>query len=414
MNVALLSIGDEIVFGEIADTNAAFIAQRLYDVGIKVVRHLAVGDREADIVEAMRHLAAVSDLVIATGGLGPTDDDVTALAAACAAGVPLVLNEAAREHVRTVTCKLGGDLSRNEKQALMPEGAGLIHNPTGTACGFRLDWGGCTFFFLPGVPAEMRRMCDEAVIPAITRLPLKTVLTTKVLKVFGIAEASLGPLVSRIVDVATGVTVAYAVQFPQILVKLRAEGATEAAVAARLSKVAEQVRQALVDYLFAEDDETMDSVVAALFRQSGATLSLAESCTGGLLAKRITDLPGSSTFFLEGAVTYSDAAKQRTLQVPPEVIWATGAVSADTAIAMATGMRQRTGSDLSVAITGIAGPGGGSEEKPVGTVYIALAGRDGCQAYRFAFAGDRAEIREITAFTALDLLRRRLMLYQVQ
>ena len=412
MNVSILSIGDEIVFGEIADTNAAFISQCLYDRGIKVARHLSVGDREEDIVEAVRYLAKGSELVIATGGLGPTDDDVTAMAAARAAGVPLVLSDAAREHVRTVVCKLGGDLSHNEKQALVPEGADLIHNPTGTACGFRFDCGGCTFFFLPGVPSEMRRMCDETVIPAIAPLAQRTVLATKVLKVFGIAEARLGPLVNGVVDETAGVSVAYAVRFPQILVKLRAEGESEAAVEQRLSAVTDEVRRALGDHLFAEDDASIDSVVADLFRRTGATLSLAESCTGGLLAKRITDLPGSSSYFFEGAVTYSDAAKQRTLQVPSEVLRTTGAVSADTAVAMATGMRNRTGSELAVAITGIAGPEGGSDEKPVGTVYIALASRDGCRATRFTFTGNRAEIRGITAFTALDLIRRSLMMYQ--
>lgn len=412
MNVSLLSIGDEIVFGEIADTNAACIAQRLYDMGIKVVRHLAVGDRDNDIAAAMRELAETNEVVIATGGLGPTDDDVTAAAAAVAAGVPLRASREAREHLRKMTCKLGGDLYLNEKQAMIPEGSVVIPNPTGTACGFQIHCGPCTFFFLPGVPSEMRRMLDETVLPAVAahRACRRRVLATKVLKVFGIAEASLGPLLRGLVSDEAGVAVAYAVQFPEIHVKLRAEGENETSVAERLSVATDEARLRLHEYLVAEDDETIDSVVAGLFRRTGATLSLAESCTGGLLAQRITDIPGSSAYFLEGAVTYSDSAKIRTLSVPPEILRAHGAVSSETAIAMATGMRERTGSDLSVAITGIAGPDGGSAEKPVGTVYIALADRQGCRASRYAFSGDRGEVRLITAFTALDLLRRCLMM----
>ena len=412
VNVSILSIGDEIVFGEIADTNAAFIGSVLYDHGIKVVRHLAVGDREENIVEAVRYLAERSDVVIATGGLGPTDDDITAAAAARAAGGSLDVSEAAREHVRNVTCKLGGNLSLNEKQALVPRGAVLIPNPTGTACGFELDIGACTFFFLPGVPSEMMHMVEETVLPAVVRRSAgkRTVLTTKVLKVSGIAEATLGPLLRRVIDERAGVTVAYAVQFPEILIKLRTEGKTEQGVAKRLAAVTERVRAQLRDYLFAEDDDTIDTVVAGLLRRTGVTLSLAESCTGGLLAKRITDLSGSSAYFLEGAVTYSDKAKQRTLRVPPEVIRTTGAVSPETATAMATGMRKRTGSDVAIAITGIAGPDGGSMDKPVGTVYISLASRHGCHASRFLFSGDRGEIRLMTTHMALDMLRRYLLM----
>ncbi|SNB47213.1 competence/damage-inducible protein A [Geobacter sp. DSM 9736] len=408
MKIALLSIGDELLFGEVVDTNAPFIARKLYDLGFGNGARLTAGDAEAEIVDALQYLSERSAAVIVTGGLGPTIDDVTARAAATLAGAPLVINEQALDHTRRMTCKLGGDAALGEKQALLPEPAEVIPNPEGTACGFRLVYGRCTLFFLPGVPKEMMRMLEENVLPYLSRMrQSSSTLQTKVLKVFGIAEAEVDPL---LLDVAEpGVTVAFGVEFPEILIKLRGEGKCEAEVSDRLARVAERVRVRLRDYLFAEDEETIDTTVANLFRRTGLTLSLAESCTGGLLAKRITDLAGSSAYFLEGAVTYSNAAKIRALQVPTELVEQEGAVSESVAAAMAEGMRRASGSDIALSITGIAGPEGGSAEKPAGTVYIALADSSDCRVVRCNFRGNRNEIRLITSFKALDLLRRHLL-----
>jgi nicotinamide-nucleotide amidase len=256
----------------------------------------------------------------------------------------------------------------------------------------------------------MERMLDETVIPFIQRSrKQKRLIRTRVLRVFGPSEAEVDSLMKGVAAPDAGVTVAFCVNFPEILVKLRAEGADERHVAEGLDMAVEKARQKLKGYLIAEGGETIDSVVAALFRSKGVTLSLAESCTGGLVAKRITDVPGSSAYFLEGAVTYSNVAKIRTLNVPPRLLEEKGAVSSEVAMAMARGIRRVSESDIALAVTGVAGPEGGSAEKPVGTVFIALASRTGCLAKRYNFFGEREEIRTITSFTAMDWLRRHLL-----
>jgi nicotinamide-nucleotide amidase len=411
VKIATLSIGDELIYGEIVDTNAAWIAERLFGLGLKVQRHLTIGDGEPDIVEAIQGLAEKNDAVIVTGGLGPTTDDITARAAAKATGRRLVLNEEALAHVKEVTEKLGGNVHPlNDKQALMPTKSALIPNPVGTACGFHLIHQGCYLFFLPGVPSEMVRMLDETVIPfLLERCRHRKVNRIRVLKVFGPSEAEVDFILKDLAGSHPGITVAFNVTFPEIHVKLRAEGEWEGLVDDLLAKAAAAARDTLKDSVFAEDAATMDSVVADLFRQKGLTLALAESCTGGLVAKRITDQPGSSAYFLEGVVTYADAAKVKYLEVPPQLLAEKGAVSGEVAMAMAKGLRRSSGSDIALAITGIAGPAGGTQDKPVGTVFIALATRAGCHAKHYGFHGDREEIRTITAFTAMDWLRRQLL-----
>ncbi len=407
MNVSTLSIGDELMYGEVIDTNAATIAAHLYACGWKVKRHLTVGDTEPEIVAAIQSLAATSDMLIVSGGLGPTVDDVTARAAAQATGDRLVMNDEALAHLRGFAGKLGGPLHpQNERQALLPAAATLIPNPTGTACGFVLTHGGCSVFFLPGVPGEMRRMLEETVIPALRgRVGGERCLRTGVLKVLGPSEAEVDALLAGLADPGAGVSLAYGVTFPEIFVKIRIEGESAEAVAAALERTREGARRRLGEYVYAEDDETMDSVLAGLFQEKAVTLSLAESCTGGLVAKRITDVPGSSAYFLAGAVTYANVAKSGFLGVSPELLAAKGAVSAEVAMAMAQGVRRLSGSDISLAITGIAGPEGGTPDKPVGTVYIAMATRAGCRTKLFHFHGSREEIRTITAFMAMNWLR---------
>jgi len=322
VRIATLSIGDEIVFGEIVDTNAPWISARLYDIGFKVMRHLAVGDVEQKISEAIDSLAESSDIVIATGGLGPTTDDLTARAAAKASDRQLVLNESALEHLREFLARRGRSVTpANEKQALIPAKAGLIPNPAGTACGFRFPLKECIFFFLPGVPAEMKRMMDESVIPMLLEhRPQKKFIRVKVLKLFGLPEAEVDTLLKGITTPRTPVTVAYQVVFPEIRVKLRAEGDNEKETVRALDEVYRKALEIIKAQIFAEDEETMDSVVAKLFREKGKTLSIAESCTGGYMAKRITDVPGSSSYFLEGAITYTNDAKMRLLEVSPRLL----------------------------------------------------------------------------------------------
>jgi nicotinamide-nucleotide amidase len=413
VTVATLSIGDELLRGEVVDTNAAHLGARLTAEGLAVTEQLTVGDDEAAIAAALEALAGRHGAVIVTGGLGPTDDDVTARAAARAAGRRLALNDEALDHLRRVAGLFGGESHPlNDKQALLPVKAALVPNPAGTACGFILEHRGALLVFLPGVPAEMARMLAESVLPLLReRLPVRRTLRTRVLTVFGLPEVAVGGLL-RDLPLPAGLTLAYNVDYPAIAVKLRGEGDDPRRLEATLDLTLAQLRQRLGDVVVAEGEETIDTVVAGLFRASGATVALAESCSGGLVAKRLTDLPGSSAYFLLSAVTYANSAKERLLGVPPGLLASHGAVSREAAMAMARGVRQLAGSDLGLAITGIAGPDGGSPAKPVGTVYLALAEGRGCRVKEYRFAGSRGDVRAITAYTALDWLRRRLVSWE--
>lgn len=409
MRISTLSIGDELICGEVVDTNAAHIAMTLLDHGLRVRRHVTVGDQEGDIGAALNDLASQNDALIVTGGLGPTFDDVTAQAAAHATGRRLIVNEEAREHIRRYMAGRGGLAGGvpSDKQAMIPSKSAIVPNPNGTACGFQLIHRGCFLFFLPGVPSEMKLMLRETVLPfLLERAPHKKTLLSSFLNCFGLSEPKVDALLNGVVAICPGLQMSICVTFPWIRVTLRVEADTETRARACLQEAVDLVRERLGGYVFSEGTETMDEAVARLFRRRGLTLALAESCTGGMIAQRITNVPGSSAYFKEGLVTYSNDAKERLLGVPPAILNARGAVSAECAEAMATGVRSAAGSDLGLAVTGIAGPEGGSPEKPVGTVFISIAMPDGCRTERFLFGRSRDEIRVMTAWTALDWLRR--------
>jgi len=406
VKLATLSIGDELLTGEVVDTNQSLIAGRLFEAGLGVERHLTVPDDEGAIAAALVELARSFDKVIVTGGLGPTPDDLTAAAAARAAALPLHPSAEAIAHLARFSERVSGGLHpANSRQALVPHGSPLIPNPLGTACGFTLRIAGTEFFFLPGVPFEMERMLEESVLPSLIKADGGDPGRRCILKLFGISEAAAAAELAGLLPEGSPVQLAYCVRFPELHLILRS--------AKRHGVLLAEARAAVLDrlgrYLFAEDEATMDSVLAGLFRRSGSTLALAESCTGGLIAAQITRVAGSSAWFLEGAVTYSNAAKVRTLQVPEELIESRGAVSAEVAIAMASGARAASGADLALSVTGIAGPDGGTPEKPVGTVFVALADLNGCLVKQYQFPGDRDRVRSITCFSALNLLRRKLL-----
>ncbi len=415
MKTAILSIGDELLLGEVVDTNSARVAARLADEGIATARKLTVGDDEAGIASALEELARGHDVVIATGGLGPTDDDVTARAAARATGRRLVLNEEAMARLKEFFARLGREMHpANGRQCLLPAKAEIIPNPVGTASGFHLLLDGCLLIFLPGVPSEMVAMLEETVLHLVlARRGGSRRTRTKALTAFGLSEAEIGARLSDIDRSRPGLGVAYCVDYPMVQVKLRATGDDVEVLATLLEDADALVRARLGDHVVAGDGETIDTVVAGLFRETGLTLALAESCTGGLIAGRITAVAGSSGYFLLGAVTYSNDAKSNLLGIPEDLIAEKGAVSAEVAKAMARGARKLAGSDLALAVTGIAGPDGGSPDKPVGTVFIALADRAGCSAKVYNFSGGREKIRTITAITAMDWLRRRLLAYPI-
>ena len=409
MRISTLSIGDELICGEVADSNVSTIARALIDKGLRVLRHITVGDSELDIMSALADLGRSSDAIIVTGGLGPTADDLTTRAAARATGRRLVVSEEAKAHIRHMSAKLPSLIvcPLSDKQAMIPAKTTLIPNPTGTACGFQLMHNGCFLFFLPGVPSEMERMLGDSVIPFLAeRVTRKRIIRSAQINVFGPCEAEVNEMLAGIARPEQGLQMGICVTFPWMRITLRAEAESEEGGGVLLEPAVQAVRERLQEYIFSEGEDTLDEVVAVLFRQSGLTLAVAESCSGGLIAQRITDVPGSSAYFLEGQVTYSNGAKVRMLDVPPTLIDEKGAVSSEVASAMAKGVRRVAGSGLGLAVTGIAGPDGGNEDKPVGTVFISLAAPDGCWTKRFQFSGSRSEIRIITSWTAIDWLRR--------
>jgi nicotinamide-nucleotide amidase len=412
MRISTLSVGDELICGQITDTNAGTIAGALLDQGLRLQRHMTVGDSEPDIIEALLELARNSEAIIVTGGLGPTADDLTARAAARATGRRLVLNDQAKSHVREMSGRLASLIvcSLNDKQAMIPSKTTLIPNPTGTACGFHLMNNGCFMFFLPGVPSEMIRMLHESVLPFLAeRTTHKLVIRTERLNVFGPCEAEVDEMLGGIAQPDQGLFLGICVTFPWMRITLRAEADNDDRAVALLTPAFRTAEGRLREYVFSTGEVTVDETVAALFIRQGVTLALAESCTGGMIAQRITSISGSSRYFLEGAVTYSNAAKTRQLGVDAALLLEKGAVSSEVASAMAKGVRRAAGSDLGLAVTGIAGPEGGTGDKPVGTVFIALSAPDGCWTKRFQFSGSRDEVRTITTWTALDWLRRYLL-----
>lgn len=409
MRITILSIGDELIDGRLVDSNSAVISARLLEHGMRVQRHVTVADSEPDIIEALTEAARNSDAVIVTGGLGPTADDLTAAAAAKATGRRLLVNEEAKRHAREMSGKLTNLIMcpLSDKQAMVPAKAGLINNPTGTACGFQLMHNGCHMFFLPGVPSEMTLMLDASVLPyLLERTTRKRVIRTEHFNVFGPCEAEVDRLLEGIARPAHGLQLGICVSFPAMRVSLKAEEDCERMADALLQQAVDMVNDRLDDFIYSTGEITMDEALADMFRRQPLTLALAESCTGGMISQRITSVSGSSAWFLEGSVTYSNDAKVRRLEVDAALLAEKGAVSREVATAMARGVRIAAGSDLGLAVTGIAGPEGGSEEKPVGTVFISLAAPDGCWTKRYSFGGSREEVRIMTAWTAMDWLRR--------
>lgn len=406
LRIGVVTIGDELLNGEMADTNTAAIADALGRYGYALRESISVGDVENDIIEILQEMARKRDVVIVTGGLGPTNDDLTARAAARAFSRRLVLNEEALAGIRGYFQRRGRPMHpSNEKQALLPQKVQLLPNPVGTAPGFLLHHNGRDIFFLPGVPEEMAIMLKESVLPHVlqrsgTDFPLRQ----RIFKLFGVAEPEVESVMHD-TALPEGVRIAFGVEFPLVHLKLRAEGEEAETL---LDKAEVAVRRALDEWLVAVDDETLAGNVARMLTAAGKTLALAESCTGGLIAEMLTDIPGASAFFDCSAVTYANRAKQGWLGVSGEILEAEGAVSEACALAMARGVRRAADVDLALAVTGIAGPEGGTAEKPVGTIFIALSTEEGETVQHCRFSGTRRRIRLLTAVTALDRLRRHL------
>jgi nicotinamide-nucleotide amidase len=399
-----------MLLGDLVDTNTAWISQRLAGLGVGIYRHTTVGDNSERIVAALREAASKSDLVVTTGGLGPTSDDLTNACLSTLTGRKMVEYPEARKHVDRMFTKFGRKpTANNYKQALFPEETRLIPNPVGTAMGALVEWKGTLLATLPGVPSEMKSMFEATLEPLI-RARSEGSIVSRTLHFAGIGESALAEKVQDFLD-ATDPTVAPLASQGKVRLRITTRAATQREAEEKIAPVEKEILSRLGDYHFGEDDETLESAVGRLLTERGATLALAESCTGGLLAQRLTDLPGSSAYFKEGLVTYSNESKERLLGVPHELLVEHGAVSEPVARAMAEGARKLAGTDYGLSVTGIAGPDGGTEEKPVGLVFVGLSDAEETSAERLdlsAWARSREAIRERSANRAFDLLRLRL------
>jgi nicotinamide-nucleotide amidase len=412
MRLELLSVGTELLLGEIVDTNAAYLAEKLSELGINVFHKTTVGDNAERLAAALQISLARADVVLATGGLGPTDDDVTAAAIAQVAGVGLVEDEAAAEKIRSFGRERGLKLlDRLLKQARVPEGAQVVPNPVGTAPGLIVAWGSKTVIALPGVPSEMTAMAEETVLPYLARRASSegaSVIVSRVLRLAGMGESQAEAEIHDLILSQTNPTIAPLAKSREVHLRVAARAADRATAEAMIAPVEAEIRRRLGDHVYGADGEALEAVLGRMLREAGLTLGVAESCTGGLIGHRLTDIPGSSGFLLGSLVTYSDEAKIALLGVPEETIREHGAVSAETARAMAEGVREACRSDVGLSVTGIAGPTGGSPEKPVGLTYVGIAGAGPTAVEEHRLRGGRGMVKERAAQAALYLLYRTL------
>ncbi len=404
MTAAVLSIGTELTRGELVNTNATWLSEQLIALGFTVGEHLTVADEEESLVRAIQELLGRHEVVIATGGLGPTDDDLTAVTAAQALREEVVRDDQALAELRRAYENRGLPFTEGRmKMADRPKSASVIPNPTGTAPGFCVEQSGKVAFFLPGVPREMKRMFDETVVPAISARSERSANQVHV-RVFGMGEASIADRI-RDLHERPDVTIAYRVEFPEVELKILATNGSPAECESRARDVAREIKNRLGQAAYGEREDSFPAIVGEQLRSAGLTLAVAESCTGGMVGSMLTEAPGASDYFLASLVTYSNAAKTSLLNVSTDTLRGFGAVSAETAGAMAKGAKRSAGSDIAVAITGIAGPGGGTEAKPVGTVWFGLAKGDELYTVRHQLRGGRERIRLHAAYIALDLVR---------
>ena len=404
MNAIIVAVGDELITGQTIDTNSAFLARQLAELGIETCGHRTVRDDRAAIAKAIRESAAGAGLVLITGGLGPTDDDLTRHGLADAMGAELVLDETCLEKIKEFFRVRGRTMiPANSIQAMIPAGAEPIANRLGTAPGIAAVVEGAKVFVMPGVPAEMKCMFAERIAPRLGRGAQAVV--HRLVHAFGTGESDIGAKIADLMARGANPLIGTTVGAGMVTVRIAARGKGEADAQALAAETAAEIRRRLGRLVVGEDDATLGSAVGDLLRRRGQTLATAESCTGGLVGKLLTDPAGASDFYLGGLVAYANRVKQQALCVPAETLDAFGAVSEQAAAAMAVGCREALASDWAVSVTGIAGPRGGSQDKPVGLVYIGLADSGAHRTCRHVFPGTREIIRRRAAMAALNHLR---------
>ncbi|MDA8211774.1 MAG: competence/damage-inducible protein A [Clostridia bacterium] len=408
MKAEIIAVGSELLLGQIVNSNAQYLSKRLSELGIDVFYHTVVGDNEGRLVEVLNRALERSELVITTGGLGPTMDDLTKETVAKVLGLPMILHQASLEHIRSFFAQRGRIMPEsNTKQACFPEGAKILANEVGTAPGAVVEAGGKTVIILPGPPFELKLMFEKAAVPCLTQghAYQGEVILSRVMRIFGKGESTVEELVKDLLEQQTNPTIAPLAQVGEINLRITAKGKGKAQAEALMSGVLGELEKRLGTIIFGYDDQDLETVVGQKLKELGFTISLAESCTGGLISSRFTDVPGSSAYFQYGVVSYSNSAKEVFLGVKEDTLLTYGAVSEQTAREMAGGIREKMGTTLGLAVTGIAGPDGGTPEKPVGLVYIALASAQEVMVKKFQFGGPRKNIKLLTANAALNLVR---------
>jgi nicotinamide-nucleotide amidase len=408
MTAEIIAVGSELLTPQRVDTNSLYLTDQLNGLGVEVVTKSVIGDDLNRLADAVRRAVSRSEIVILCGGLGPTEDDLTRDAVAAALDRKLIYHPEITEGLEQRFAQLKRKMVEvNKRQAFLIEGAEMLPNDRGTAPGQWIEDSGSYVMLLPGPPHEMKAMFTRQCLPRLARIVPRQVIQTLVLRVTGMPESDLDQTIAPVYKKYANPTTTILAAGGDLQIHLRARCSTEGEAAALLVEVGGPIELLLGDKIYSRNGQSLEEVVGDMLRDRHNTLTVAESCTGGLLGERITSVPGSSTYFLGGFITYSNRMKVECLGVPEETIAEFGAVSKETAEAMALGARRRTGSTYALAITGVAGPDGGSDKKPVGTIFVGLADAAGCQVLHRQFIGDRTRIRQFATQIALDMLRRK-------
>jgi nicotinamide-nucleotide amidase len=410
LTAEIIAIGSELLAPDRTDTNSLWLTEQLNQLGIEVKLKTIVGDDDARLEETIKDATRRSKVVITTGGLGPTEDDITRKITARALGRRLLLDEKVLAEIKQRFQDFGVAMpERNSRQAMVIEDAEVLPNPNGTAPGMFIEHNGTAIVLFPGPPREMKPMFEHHVRSKLEGRAGKIRVVRRMLRVAGMGESAVDEKIAPVYTQYENPQTTILFNQTEIEIHLTARGRTEDEANALLDKVVLQLEDQLGNSIFSFNGEKMEEIVGLKLSLGGYTLAVAESCTGGLLAQRITEVPGSSKYFIEGVVTYANDAKTRALGVEPILLLEHGAVSAPVAEAMADGIRRRANTDFGLSITGVAGPGGGSEEKPVGTVFIGISSEDGTKHRKFKLPGDRNLIRWRASQAALEMLRRKLL-----
>ncbi len=410
MKAEILTIGDELLIGQVINTNQAYIAEQLNSIGVSVERMTTVGDEMKAILASFAEARSRSDVCIVTGGLGPTHDDITRTAACQFFDTDLVVNEDVRKHVGELLKKRNiGWTASHESQTLVPRKAVVVPNPVGTAPGMLFDQDKKYFIVLPGVPYEMKEMIDQTVIPYLAGKVQGSVIRHLTLRTSGIAESTLAHQLGNIDEILRGSKLAFLPSATGVRMRITVQERTEATADAKIRQVEQRIRARVKKYIYGINDDELEEALGRILTEKELTIAVAESCTGGLVTDRLTDVSGSSNYFRQGVVAYSNESKIQLLGVPEELIATHGAVSKEVAEAMAAGVRTVAGTDIGLSTTGIAGPTGGSISKPVGLVWIGYSDKETTLALKFNLGDNRRRTKERAAQAALELVRRRLL-----